>query len=63
MVSTASSDTRPKLQRQPMTWPSQLAIGTPMMVATVRPRNTRPTATVRRLAGTMELATSEAMPK
>ncbi|KAG0896095.1 hypothetical protein G6F32_017397 [Rhizopus arrhizus] len=63
IVSTASSDTRAKLQRQPITWPIQLARGTPTMVATVNPRNTRPTAMVRRLAGTSELATSDAMPK
>ena len=40
----ANTITIAKPHRQPTAWPSQLASGTPMMVATVRPRITRLTA-------------------
>ena len=59
----ARKATMAKLQRQPTACPHQFASGTPMMVATVRPRKTCPTACVRLFAGTNDEATIEAMPK
>lgn len=62
MVS-ASSATSANTQRQLAICPSQVAIGTPTIVATVRPSITRPTACVRCAVGTSDAATSEAIPK
>ena len=62
-VSSASTATMAKPQRQPIAWPSQLAQGTPMMVATVSPISTRAEAWARRSCGTSEAATSMATPK
>ncbi len=62
-VINASTDTKPKLARQPTAWPIRLARGTPMIVAEVRPSITWPIACERRCCGTSEAATSAAMPK
>ena len=59
----ASTATMAKVQRHPNAWPSQVASGTPMIVATVSPSNTRPTAWVRCEVGTIDAATRLAMPK
>jgi hypothetical protein len=64
---TAVRNARPatiaNAHRQPTNWPTALARGTPMIVATVSPSSTRPTALVRLSAGTREAATSIAVPK
>jgi hypothetical protein len=60
---SASAATSANVQRHPNAWPSQLASGTPTIVATVSPSNIRPTAWVRCETGTIEAATRLAMPK
>ncbi|CAM4172703.1 hypothetical protein COSO111634_34250 [Corallococcus soli] len=63
MVSTASTATVAKVQRQPSSRLSVLANGTPITVAMVSPSSTRETAWLRRARGTTEAATSAATPK
>jgi hypothetical protein len=59
----ASTATITKPQRQPIHWPTTLAIGTPMMVATVRPIITMATDRARRSGGETLAATRAATPK
>ncbi len=52
-----------KQERQPIHWPTAVAKGTPMIVATVRPIITIETAWARLLTGTSDAATRAATPK
>ncbi|MNP63343.1 hypothetical protein D3C76_1587270 [compost metagenome] len=60
---TANTLTMAKVQRQPNSWLTAVATGTPMTVATVSPSRMVETARVRRRRGTSEAATRAATPK
>ena len=62
-VSRAITETRAKSSCQPKFWPSQVANGTPMTFATVRPVITMEIAQPRFVAGTRDAAITAAMPK
>ena len=62
-MSRASPVTAQKAERQPRCWPSQVAAGTPITLATDRPSITMATARPLRPWGASEAATSDATPK
>src|SRR4051794_27781670 len=66
IAATQSRETpaiRANARRQPTTPPSAVAAGTPTRLATVKPRNSRPTADARRRGPLSPPATREATPK
>ncbi|MCY1518229.1 hypothetical protein D9M68_529390 [compost metagenome] len=62
-ATSAMTPTNTKAARQPNSWPSHAAMGTPTSVAPVSPSITRPTARARRPGGASVAATSAATPK
>ena len=62
-VNAARTTTAQYAERQPKSWPSHVAAGTPATLATDRPSITELTARPRCAGATSEAATSEATPK
>ena len=63
MVRMAQPATNAKAERQPASWPSQVASGLPNSMAPVMPSITRLTALARPLGGTSEAAINDITPK